>query len=1006
MRIQPCLFVLLFLTWGCAGEPKETVLTDEQRREAQNALRGLEVYEGLDVQLFASEPMLRNPTNIDVDSRGRVWVTEGFNYRPHLNPDKEYDPRGDRIVILEETDSDGQAEDSKVYYQGPEIDAALGILVLGNKVIVSCSPNVLIFTDFDSDDRPDKIDTLFTGIGGVQHDHAAHAFVFGPDGRLYSNLGDQGGQMLTKKAEPIIDLAGNAVNNSGNPYRKGMLFRCNLDGTEMEVLGHNFRNPYEVTIDSYGSLWQSDNDDDGNRSVRINFILEYGNYGYTDELTGAGWRTRRTGSNDSIPFKHWHLNDPGVVPNMLQTGDGSPCGITVYEGRLLPEIFWDQIIHADPGPNVVRSYPATKDGAGYKADIVNILKGVDDAWFRPVDVCVAPDGSLIIADWYDPGVGGHQVGDKEKGRIYRVAPSGSGYNISPPDFSSAAGAALALQSPNMATRYLGWSKLKSLGSDAETELRDLYNSSNLRFRARALWLLAQLRNGASYLEAAYTDNSEDIRIAALRIARAYDAPELMNMLTRAAYDPSIQVKREAAIALRNQTDASVPNLLAGLAASYSYQDRWYLEALGIGSDLKSDEFFDAWLPTPSDDLNSGINKDIIWRTRSEKAAHILGDLISNPETSAIVRMKYFRALDFHSGGAKDQALISILNGELGSETEIQALVLKHISPGKVKSSPQVAAALNKVLESSKGSSGYIDLVKRFKLKSESKELKELMFSDPNGEVGMEATWLLYELEGIDYFKDLLQSQDPSIVNSTLSVMANLNGEKNWNLLKDVAYDSDRQLSMRRMAITSMARGREEEKWLLDALSGENIPPELENAAVAALMAAYRHEVRQKVTDMVGDKDREETFMPELLAKKGDPESGLIVFKRTCAMCHVVNGSGTDFGPELSSIGNKLAKEALYTSILNPDAGINFGFEGYLVKMQNGRRLMGYIISQTDDQLVLKVAGRGTLEIERSEIHEVIPLPNSLMPSGLERTMTEQEFVDLVEYLATLKDETI
>jgi hypothetical protein len=104
------------------------------------------------------------------------------------------------------------------------------------------------------------------------------------------------------------------------------------------VLGHNFRNNYEAAIDSYGTIWQSDNDDDGNMGTRINYVMEFGNYGYTNEMTGAGWQARRTGMELEIPKRHWHQNDPGSIPNLLFTGAGSPAGMIVYEGSLLPEV--------------------------------------------------------------------------------------------------------------------------------------------------------------------------------------------------------------------------------------------------------------------------------------------------------------------------------------------------------------------------------------------------------------------------------------------------------------------------------------------------------------------------------------------------------------------------------------------------------------------------------------------------------------------------------------------
>src|SRR5882724_8935628 len=269
---------------------------------ACESVKRFSVGDGLEPSLFAAEPMVRNPTDMDIDERGRVWITEGVNYRVWQKWGV-LQPEGDRIVILEDSNGDGLADKETVFYQDPSVNAALGICVLGNKAIVSDSPNVFVLTDTDGDGKADKRELLFTGISGKDHDHGVHAFVFGPDGKLYFNMGNEGKQLYcpVNKAvplqgaidkvemKPVVDLAGNEVNNRGKPYRMGMVFRCNSDGSGVETLGWNFRNNYEVAVDSFGTLWQSDNDDDGNFGVRINYVMEYGNFGYADEMTGAFW---------------------------------------------------------------------------------------------------------------------------------------------------------------------------------------------------------------------------------------------------------------------------------------------------------------------------------------------------------------------------------------------------------------------------------------------------------------------------------------------------------------------------------------------------------------------------------------------------------------------------------------------------------------------------------------------------------------------------------------------
>ncbi len=506
-----------------SGQKTEVGQKTVGSHELSDALGQLEVAKGLQVDLFAGEPMLRNPTNIEIDARGRVWVNEGVNYRKFRNKETPGNVKGDRIVILEDTDGDGKADKTKTFYQGHDVDSAHGICLLGNRVLISNKEQIFFLIDDDGDDKADRKEILFTGISGAEHDHGIHAAVFGPDGKLYFNFGNLGGQIKDKNGKPIIDKMGNVVDSSRKPYQEGMVFRCNVDGSEFETLGWNFRNNWEVCVDSFGSLWQSDNDDDGNGGTRINYVMEFGNYGYRDELTGASWKEPRTGQHPEIPLRHFHQNDPGTIPNLAQAGAGSPTGILFYEGDLLPAIYRNQIIHADAGPNGVRAYLTKPVGAGYIATASPMLVGVRDKWFRPSDVCIAPDGSLIVADWYDPGVGGHAMGDDTRGRLFRLAPPGAAYKVPKVDVSSTAGAIAALKSPNLATRYLGWTALHQAGDSSEAALMELYQSKNQRHRARALWALGKLNFDKSrklkLIRSALQDKNSDIRITAIRLVR-------------------------------------------------------------------------------------------------------------------------------------------------------------------------------------------------------------------------------------------------------------------------------------------------------------------------------------------------------------------------------------------------------------------------------------------------------------------------------------------------------
>jgi putative membrane-bound dehydrogenase-like protein len=579
---------------------------------------------GLEATLWASEPLLVNPTNIDIDSRGRVWVAEGLNYRLTRAGNRKFSriEEADRIKILADTDGDGKADKVTVFADrifpvpmGIAVEERYGIdgKYQGCRVFVGNSPDLLVLEDTDGDDKADKRYPLLTGFGGIDSDHGVHGMVLGLDGKLYFTHGDgccsvQHNHSERQQNFDVIDKSGRHVWTD----QLANTLRVKRDGTEFEIICDRQRNNYETCLTSFGHIFTSDNDDDGNRGCRVIWAMDGGHYGY-----------RTPGSP-----RHWGEEVPGNVPKVVGTGNGSPCGIMVYEGELLPVEYRGAVLEVDAGTRQVNAFPLTRKGAAFQTEYKVFLQG-DDPWFRPVDASASPDGSVFVADWYDAGVGGHAFSDQTTGRIYRVAPKGHKSEKVKVDFATVDGLMAALESPNLATqdvaRRLLIARVKTAHDNDATQaigrlvsgLPKLGEPPNAPrdpiYRARGMWVsygiyLATQRERGQPVPVPWHDRDPMIREQAVRMIgrdcrengrvqyqkpgakRPPAALEHLDELLPRANDRDAGVRRELILAFRNLPTDKVGDALRTLTASWDGQDRWYLEALGLALEKRESSF--------------------------------------------------------------------------------------------------------------------------------------------------------------------------------------------------------------------------------------------------------------------------------------------------------------------------------------------------------------------------------------------------------------------------------
>ncbi|HEV3146906.1 MAG TPA: PVC-type heme-binding CxxCH protein [Gemmataceae bacterium] len=547
--------------------------------EGQKAIKQFRLPAGVEVKLWAAEPLMANPVAFCFDEKGRCFLAETFRLhhgvtdnRSHMNwldddiacrtvADRvamykkyakekfasTYEKEHDRIRLIEDTKGAGVADKATVFADGfhlAEDGLGAGVLAHHGNLYYTCIPNLWLLKDTKGAGKADERDILATGFGVhvAFLGHDLHGLRIGPDGRLYFSCGDRGFNVKTKEGRQLFVPDCGAV------------LRCDLDGSNLEVVHTGLRNPQKLAFDQYGNLFTCDNNSDSGDQVRLVQIVEGGD---------SGWRMSYqygTVMSDRGPFnaeRIWHLQDQPlyIVPPLAHIASG-PSGFCFNYGcTSLPEKYRDHFFLCDfrggSTNSGVWSFAVKPKGASYEF--------VDREQFIWSILCTdcefGPDGGLYVSDWV------HGWDCTGKGRIYRFAdPAAEKKNGAAEvnrlladgfDKRSLDELAKLLVHPDMRVRQEAQFALASKGKNAiPVFARVAKSSKNMLARCHAIWGLGQLGRkfpeaGEAVFEQAHHPVPE-IRIQAARVLRDFHSESVLRAMLEDA-DP--RVAFEAALSI-------------------------------------------------------------------------------------------------------------------------------------------------------------------------------------------------------------------------------------------------------------------------------------------------------------------------------------------------------------------------------------------------------------------------------------------------------------------------
>lgn len=948
---------------------------------------------GFEVNLFAADPLLAKPIQMNFDPQGRLWVASSEIY-PQIKPGEK---ANDKIIILEDTDGDGKADKTTVFADGLLIPT--GIAPGDGGAYVANSTEIVHLSASKPGEKADKKRIVLSGFGTEDTHHIIHTFRWGPDCHLYFN------QSIYIHSHIETPTGVKRLNAGG-------IWRFNPDKTQLDVFCRGFINTWGHAFDKYGQ----------------SFI--------TDGANGEG-------ITHGVPGGYYPTSTGPHVQRILHgLNPGSPkhCGLEIISGRHFPDDWQGDCITNDFRGHRVCRFKLSDDGSSYASrEMTEVIKSNHPA-FRPIDVKMGPDGALYIADWYNPIIQHGEVDfrdprrDHTHGRIWRVTAKGRDL-VKKPKLEGATVPELLeqLKSPEQWTRLQAKRVLKELGKDKVLpELKKWVGqlgADDDYSRLEALWVLEGMGGSAdakghptdiaaSLLERIAASKASGVRAVAARTnAQWGDRGQYpIARLGRLVEDADPRVRLEAVRAL-----AAFPEAVAAETA-LRVLDKPMDRTLDYALWLTVRELEPSWMPefragnlTFGGDakklafaLNAVGNKDTV----KPVLALIDGGKVAKENVHGL-----YLLLTQIGGPDELNKVLGFIGGDSGFTTpqrnELAQAVEDAIRTRKVPS-PKEMAGFSGLLEHSTGASrSAMRIVGLWKVTKHREFLESVAGI---GSVGTRAA----ALEGLAYFGDdkakkyirasCVADKDAEIRRRAIGLLAGLDMPSAAEIAVDELIASKPEPGLLDLYAAFLSR-KAGVPALAKALAGKTIPAEvaklgLQAVRTSTLTVPELVDALTKAGSLGGArKPPTAAEVKELVAdvEKADAARGEIIFRRKelqCMACHGIGGAGGQVGPDMTSIGASAQRDYLVESLLIPNKAIKEGFNAIRVVTTDDKVYLGIKVREVNGLLVLRTPEDKEITIPVKDIAERGET-KSIMPEGLTDTLTKQEFADLVRFLSEL-----